>query len=180
MDRVYHLRASSAKDTAEWITTLRLASRPVWAQDADECYLCSTAFSVFSGRHHCRACGQNVCGTCASTRRPLPHLVYNEPVRICVNCLQDGLANRVETKQTGDREHQGQMRRRSMVENREEERRVKEGQQRDRERQREQEQRRQQQSSAYDEVRKGNGVEVVCVVRGVLWCVCVCVCVCCM
>lgn len=37
-------------------------------------------------KHHCRACGQGVCGPCSSHIRPVPSRGWDHPVRVCDGC----------------------------------------------------------------------------------------------
>lgn len=37
-------------------------------------------------RHHCRSCGQAVCGACSKTRRPVPERGWPTDVRVCDAC----------------------------------------------------------------------------------------------
>jgi len=45
-----------------------------WADDSSRktCYSCDTEFTLFNRRHHCRWCGQVLCGTCTTQTRYLP------------------------------------------------------------------------------------------------------------
>ena len=56
----------------------------VWVPDeqANDCFLCHKNFSLFIRRHHCRACGQVVCGDC-SPPGVLPG--YPSKQRVCLN-----------------------------------------------------------------------------------------------
>jgi len=51
-----------------------------WVPDSHRicCVLCGRTFSLLFRRHHCRNCGEVVCGLCSATRR--------EGQRICDNC----------------------------------------------------------------------------------------------
>eukprot|EP01102_Stenamoeba_stenopodia_P014614 TRINITY_DN4877_c0_g1_i1.p1 TRINITY_DN4877_c0_g1~~TRINITY_DN4877_c0_g1_i1.p1 ORF type:complete len:794 (-),score=150.51 TRINITY_DN4877_c0_g1_i1:107-2488(-) len=61
---------------------------PVWVQDKDatHCFKCHDEFTFVNRRHHCRACGNVVCGDCSNRRITLPGVGTNEPQRVCVNC----------------------------------------------------------------------------------------------
>lgn len=62
--------------------------RPVPQADADvlSCGICEAPFSLTNRRHHCRSCGQIVCGSCSIQRIALPKLGYGKPVRACATC----------------------------------------------------------------------------------------------
>jgi len=71
------------------------SSFAAWAPNAQRCSICSTRFSPFFLRHHCRSCGANVCRKCSPFRvlllDPLPHPRREgekEAHRVCVTCHQ--------------------------------------------------------------------------------------------
>lgn len=37
-------------------------------------------------KHHCRACGQGVCGPCSTHNKPVPSRGWDHPVRVCDSC----------------------------------------------------------------------------------------------
>ncbi|XP_060744225.1 zinc finger FYVE domain-containing protein 1 isoform X2 [Tachysurus vachellii] len=59
-----------------------------WVPDHEitQCYQCTKAFSSSVSKHHCRACGQGVCGVCSSQCRPVPSRGWDHPVRVCDAC----------------------------------------------------------------------------------------------
>ncbi|CAI5447150.1 unnamed protein product [Caenorhabditis angaria] len=63
---------------------------PEW-QDGPECYRCRSAFSVFTRKHHCRACGQIFCDKCSSRELPLPQFGIEKEVRVCETCYETKL-----------------------------------------------------------------------------------------
>uniref|UniRef100_A0A1I7YSP1 Pleckstrin homology domain-containing family F member 2 n=1 Tax=Steinernema glaseri TaxID=37863 RepID=A0A1I7YSP1_9BILA len=77
----------------------------VWVPDseAENCMCCySTRFSVLQRRHHCRACGNVVCGSC-STHNLIVNGVSKRPVRVCDTCYKNSLvesAQKVTTSAT--------------------------------------------------------------------------------
>jgi len=64
------------------------AQPPAWRPDAasDSCLCCGKDFSMWVRRHHCRACGELVCGDCSPFWGRLPELGYKTPVRVCKHC----------------------------------------------------------------------------------------------
>lgn len=50
---------------------------PIWKPDrtTNECYVCHNPFSLLNRRHHCRRCGELVCGSCSPYRLPLNKMV---------------------------------------------------------------------------------------------------------
>lgn len=63
-------------------------SPPAWRPDAasDSCLCCGKDFSLWVRRHHCRACGELVCGDCSPFWGKLPALGYTSAVRVCKHC----------------------------------------------------------------------------------------------
>ncbi|XP_036414787.1 zinc finger FYVE domain-containing protein 1 [Colossoma macropomum] len=60
-----------------------------WVPDHEitECHQCSKAFTSSIPKHHCRACGQGVCGSCSTENRPVPSRGWDHPVRVCDACV---------------------------------------------------------------------------------------------
>ncbi|MES1912092.1 MAG: hypothetical protein MHM6MM_004427 [Cercozoa sp. M6MM] len=60
-----------------------------WIEDKEtsKCMGCEKRFSVINRRHHCRACGRVLCGSCSSKRTPIPG-VSRDPVRVCDPCYE--------------------------------------------------------------------------------------------
>jgi len=60
----------------------------LWQPDASQpsCRLCSKPFTLLRRRHHCRSCGQVVCDSCSTGRRPVPG--SPTPKRVCDNCVR--------------------------------------------------------------------------------------------
>jgi len=62
----------------------------VWVPDtaAPNCMVCKkTQFTMLNRRHHCRKCGQVVCGSCSSHKSLLPHM-SSKPLRVCDECYR--------------------------------------------------------------------------------------------
>jgi len=72
----------------------------LWAE-SNECQICQGPFfwnvqklwqeknAIFKRQHHCRRCGQAVCGECSPDLSILPMYGYEYPVRLCHTCYQD-------------------------------------------------------------------------------------------
>ncbi|KAL9960559.1 hypothetical protein ACROYT_G034034 [Oculina patagonica] len=60
---------------------------PVWIPDArvTMCMSCTSPFTLTNRRHHCRACGNVVCGSCSDSTAPLAYLDYTQ-ARVCDKC----------------------------------------------------------------------------------------------
>jgi hypothetical protein len=76
----------------------------MWQADeqATECFLCHSKFTLFFRRHHCRKCGRVVCGNCSSNRSTYlpstyvvspPSQIFLEsphvPHRTCDVCMEE-------------------------------------------------------------------------------------------
>uniref|UniRef100_A0A8C6T3U0 Si:ch211-11n16.2 n=1 Tax=Neogobius melanostomus TaxID=47308 RepID=A0A8C6T3U0_9GOBI len=59
-----------------------------WVPDTDitQCHQCSKPFTPVMSKHHCRACGQGVCGPCSTHFKPVPSRGWDHPVRVCDSC----------------------------------------------------------------------------------------------
>ncbi|XP_063061573.1 zinc finger FYVE domain-containing protein 1 [Engraulis encrasicolus] len=59
-----------------------------WIPDHEivDCNQCNKAFTPSIPKHHCRACGQGVCGPCSAQSRPVPSRGWDHPVRVCDGC----------------------------------------------------------------------------------------------
>lgn len=55
--------------------------------DVEACMLCSTEFSFFNGRHHCRVCGCVSCRDCSSGELIISEFREYGPVRACDHCF---------------------------------------------------------------------------------------------
>ncbi|XP_066518536.1 zinc finger FYVE domain-containing protein 1 isoform X2 [Hoplias malabaricus] len=60
-----------------------------WVPDHEitECHQCSKVFTSSVPKHHCRACGQGICGACSTQTRPVPSHGWDHPVRVCDGCI---------------------------------------------------------------------------------------------
>jgi len=58
---------------------------PVWIPDSEArtCTICAVKFTITNRRHHCRQCGNVVCGRCSDHTKELPNLGH---VRACDDC----------------------------------------------------------------------------------------------
>ncbi|XP_062872882.1 zinc finger FYVE domain-containing protein 1 isoform X2 [Trichomycterus rosablanca] len=60
-----------------------------WVPDHEitQCHQCAKEFSPSASKHHCRSCGQGVCGGCSTQCRPVPSRGWDHPVRVCDACV---------------------------------------------------------------------------------------------
>ncbi len=61
----------------------RRIDKAIWADDDDapECRVCASAFTLMRRRHHCRCCGNIFCGECCALRA-----FYDLNLRMCLEC----------------------------------------------------------------------------------------------
>lgn len=64
--------------------------RPVWKTDHEvtSCVICHSKFTTFHRRHHCRICGEVVCGDCSKGRYDTSEHSTGKMVRACDRCLR--------------------------------------------------------------------------------------------
>lgn len=66
------------------------ATRPeYWTPDENikSCCVCEVEFGNELYKHHCRGCGEGVCGDCSQQRLPVPNKGWDYPVRVCNTCV---------------------------------------------------------------------------------------------
>ncbi|OQR92730.1 hypothetical protein THRCLA_08621 [Thraustotheca clavata] len=79
-------RLQDAIQTLQAAKCKNLVSQDQWIKDDErsECAQCTTEFTTFRRRHHCRVCGEVICSSCSA------HHSVNEgstKIRICRKCL---------------------------------------------------------------------------------------------
>jgi len=101
----FTVQTSNIKEKKEWMKSLNDAIRaysknfpklhretaPVWMLDdaAPQCMRCKNPFTVISRRHHCRNCGDVVCGDCSPNKAIVPGVNREREVRVCNNCKKE-------------------------------------------------------------------------------------------
>ncbi|KAL5200650.1 hypothetical protein ABZP36_021853 [Zizania latifolia] len=62
-----------------------------WVPDeaVSKCTSCTSDFSAFNRRHHCRNCGDIFCDKCTQGRTPLTTDADAQPVRVCDRCMAE-------------------------------------------------------------------------------------------
>jgi len=60
-----------------------------WEDDnkVNACPVCSTAFGMFTRKHHCRRCGKVYCDKCTHKKIAMTRYLYADPQRVCKSCL---------------------------------------------------------------------------------------------
>ncbi|CAL4117346.1 unnamed protein product, partial [Meganyctiphanes norvegica] len=79
--------ASVAKMPLEFFKDSTRPSYWVPDEQIKECSVCGELFGPRLTLHHCRACGQGVCDPCSPTQKPVKDRGWDNPVRVCNNCL---------------------------------------------------------------------------------------------
>ena len=64
------------------------AVAPLWAPNdsATSCSKCLEPFTLMRRRHHCRHCGDLICGPCSESRVHITGLYEDKAVRVCKQC----------------------------------------------------------------------------------------------
>ena len=70
---------------------LEEAHAAVWVPDSNQsaCTICTSKFTFFNRRHHCRRCGALVCADCSKQRRLLEHMDATHKLRVCDKCCAE-------------------------------------------------------------------------------------------
>ena len=81
--------AKGAEELENGIDIQPIVNKPTWRPDytTSNCKQCETNFTLFTRRHHCRACGDIYCYKCTTSRIAIPFLDFMDPVRVCDSCL---------------------------------------------------------------------------------------------
>uniref|UniRef100_A0A671XA84 WD repeat and FYVE domain containing 1 n=1 Tax=Sparus aurata TaxID=8175 RepID=A0A671XA84_SPAAU len=91
------LSCSADGGIAVWNMDAQREEAPQWL-DSDSCQKCEQPFfwnikqmwdtkTLGLRQHHCRKCGQAVCGKCSSKRSTYPIMGFEFPVRVCDACF---------------------------------------------------------------------------------------------
>ncbi|KAL7638749.1 UNVERIFIED_CONTAM: hypothetical protein RMT77_010282 [Armadillidium vulgare] len=107
--------AATATEKAEWMAhinkcvtdLLRKSGKKaadshaaVWVPDSEAtfCMHCKKVqFTVVNRRHHCRKCGNVVCGQCSNKKILLPRQ-STKPVRVCLSCYDELSTSKLENE----------------------------------------------------------------------------------
>ncbi|KAH0785147.1 pleckstrin domain-containing family F member 2 [Histomonas meleagridis] len=100
------------KDRDEWLEAIKTAAAnaransesppsdlrmaPIWIPDneAPNCMICHTQFTMFLRRHHCRACGYVVCKNCLTHKVIMPGISETKQVPVCEACFLELSSNK--------------------------------------------------------------------------------------
>jgi hypothetical protein len=79
--------SSSSSSSSRFIHPHRRTSvptRPSWQPDASavSCPICTSTFTFFNRRHHCRRCGRVVCAACSPHRITIPRAFIVRPPKV--------------------------------------------------------------------------------------------------
>lgn len=64
----------------------------VWVPDewSEECFECTSKFTLVRRRHHCRSCGRLFCQKCLSKKMVIPHANTEKVEKVCDSCYSVG------------------------------------------------------------------------------------------
>jgi hypothetical protein len=70
------------------IGSKKTSEQGTWHDDTDtlNCMQCRAQFGIFTRRHHCRQCGEIVCGQCSTHRKFLESSRTGKEKRVCDRC----------------------------------------------------------------------------------------------
>lgn len=68
-----------------------------WVRDSatTHCMGCDVRFTFSERRHHCRNCGKLYCHKCSAHEAEIPALNIHKPVRVCADCYDTLMTDRV-------------------------------------------------------------------------------------
>lgn len=75
--RIYIRSKNNSSDGVGWMLN----------HDVDHCVICNAYFGMLVWPHHCRGCGNIVCGSCSNQEAIILHFGENSNLqRVCVQC----------------------------------------------------------------------------------------------
>ena len=90
-----------------------IAAAPLWKADSAEkyCSICKCDFTFFKRKHHCRKCGDVVCGDCSRSKEILQELYGWKPVKVCDACKrgEKAITNQISVGNEGVRRANGKV-----------------------------------------------------------------------
>lgn len=88
-----------ALEAAIALSSAEVVSKECWQPDSSSntCQRCTSSFTLFNRRHHCRKCGHLVCGNCSRGRAKVEET--QSKVRVCNSCVTQ-LQHRPQCPQT--------------------------------------------------------------------------------
>ncbi|KAL8168387.1 hypothetical protein V2J09_009886 [Rumex salicifolius] len=95
------------KSFVDWMNVIKPPNeeKDYWVPDESvtSCTSCSTNFTAFIRRHHCRNCGDIFCDKCTQGRTPLTADEQAQPVRVCDRCMAEVTQRLENTKEIASR-----------------------------------------------------------------------------
>ncbi|CAK4612911.1 hypothetical protein LEN26_017932 [Aphanomyces euteiches] len=55
--------------------------------ERNRCHICTKNFGAFRRKHHCRVCGEIVCGSCTLKKQVMLPMVGQTEAKVCVTCV---------------------------------------------------------------------------------------------
>ncbi|KDO34146.1 hypothetical protein SPRG_19002 [Saprolegnia parasitica CBS 223.65] len=87
MNKAEAMRVNSR--STEVLTMDQLKPQEEWVQDAERhrCHVCTRNFHNFRRKHHCRVCGEVVCGNCLLKKIADLPVKGKTEVKVCMSCI---------------------------------------------------------------------------------------------
>jgi hypothetical protein len=82
------LKAAAASNN-DVLTIDQLRHQDDWVLDTERyrCHVCTRNFTRFRRKHHCRKCGEVVCGNCTLKKQAELPVIGKSLVRVCMSCI---------------------------------------------------------------------------------------------
>ncbi|KAG6953910.1 hypothetical protein JG688_00012585 [Phytophthora aleatoria] len=83
------LKGSSTIGGNDVLTIDQLRHQDDWVLDTERyrCHVCTRNFTRFRRKHHCRKCGEVVCGNCTLKKEAELPVIGRSLVRVCMSCI---------------------------------------------------------------------------------------------
>ncbi|KAF1329162.1 Lateral signaling target protein 2, partial [Globisporangium splendens] len=83
-----NLKAAAAANN-DVLTIDQLRHQDDWVLDTERyrCHVCTRNFTRFRRKHHCRKCGEVVCGNCTLKKQAELPVIGKSLVRVCMSCI---------------------------------------------------------------------------------------------
>ncbi|CCI50447.1 unnamed protein product [Albugo candida] len=81
--------------SSDVLTIDQLRHQDDWVLDTERyrCHVCTRNFTRFRRKHHCRKCGEVVCGNCTLKKEAELPVIGRSLVRVCMSCILSHASN---------------------------------------------------------------------------------------
>ena len=82
------MSAAASSPSSSSSSAAGATAAPLWAKDhtSENCTICTKKFTLWNRRHHCRVCGILCCDACSKSKKLMPTIDREQPVRVCDKC----------------------------------------------------------------------------------------------